>query len=167
MSTSRLKVVVIGEPAVGKTSIIRRFTMNSFTDQYLATIALDFYAKEIEGTMLNIWDLSGHPEFFEQRGSYYKDLNILVLVFDITSRRTFDSLDMWINEANVFNQGDRLLLLCGNKIDIASQRAVPKNEAEYWARVRNMEYFEVSAHDGENIEHMFSACVSQFSKAGE
>ena len=70
---SRIKVVLIGEAAVGKTSILRKFTMNTFIDKYLATISMDFFAKEIEGIVLDLWDVSGHPEFFEERGNYYKN----------------------------------------------------------------------------------------------
>ena len=158
---SRIKIVFIGEPAVGKTAIVKKYTMNTFSDKYMATISMDFFAKDVDGILLDLWDLSGHPEFFEERGKYYEGTQILVLVFDITSRRTFDSLDMWLNESNVFNEEKPIVLLCGNKTDLNNLRAVPKNEAEYWALVRNIEYFEVSAHDRDNIDEFFNACIAK------
>lgn len=159
---SRIKVVLVGEAAVGKTSVLRKYTMNSYNDRYMATISMDFYAKEIDGIILDFWDLSGHPEFFDERAEFYKGVHVLILVFDITSRRTFDSLDMWLNEINVLNQDKPYIFLCGNKIDLATKRVIPKNEAEYWARSRNIEYFEVSALEGENLSTMFEACANKF-----
>lgn len=158
--TSRKKIVLIGEPAVGKTSVARRFAMNVFSDQYQATISMDFYAKDLDGIVLDIWDLSGHPEFLDQREKYYKNTEVLILVFDITSRRTFDSLDMWLNEANIFIEERPIVFLCGNKIDMVATRAIPENEAKYWSMVRNMTYFEVSAYDGQGVDMMFSSCLT-------
>jgi small GTP-binding protein len=162
MYTSRIKVLFVGEPAVGKTSILRKYSMNSFADQYSATISMDFYAKELDNLLLDLWDLSGHPEFFEDRQRLYQGTQVLVLVYDITSRRTFDSLDMWLNEANVFIKVKPFTVLCGNKTDLPNYRVVPKNEAEYWARSRNIEYFEVSALEGENLGSLFQSCADRF-----
>lgn len=160
--TSRVKVVLVGEPAVGKTSIVRKYTMNTFSDKYLPTIVMDFYARDIDGLVLDMWDLSGHPEFFDERGKYYEGTQALILVFDISSRRTFDSLDMWVNESNVFSKEKPFVILCANKIDLVNQRTVPKNEAEYWALSRNMKYYEVSALEGESINIMFEYCASEY-----
>ena len=157
--TSRKKVVLVGEPAVGKTSVARRFAMNVFSDRYSATISMDFYAKDLDGIVLDIWDLSGHPEFFDERCNFYKATEILILVFDITSRRTFDCLDMWLNESKASVQEETQVYLCANKIDLVTQRAIPENEAKYWAMVRNIKYFEVSAHDGQGVDVMFDECI--------
>lgn len=166
---SRIKILLVGEPATGKTSVAQKFTMNSFNDKYLATILMDFYAKEADGVVLDIWDLSGHPEFFDDRGKFYKDSQVIIFVFDLTSRRTFDSLDMWLNEANIWISKSEcaaekrpFFVLCGNKLDLAAFRVVPTNEAEYWARSRNIEYFEVSAMEGENLGKMFENCSNKF-----
>lgn len=172
MQEARVKIVLVGEPAVGKSSILQKFTMNKFSDKYSATIMMDFYAKEVDGTMLDLWDLSGHPEFFEEREKFYDKSQIIVFVFDLTSRRTFDSLDMWLNEVNMYlnkqeNDDEKArFVLCGNKIDLTKFRVVPTNEAEYWARSRNIEYFEVSALEGENLARMFETCTSRFRSVG-
>jgi small GTP-binding protein len=159
---SRIRILLTGEPGVGKTSIARKYTMNIFEDRYLATISMDFYARDLDGIILDIWDLSGHPEFFEYRSELYKNADVLILVYDITSRRTFDSLDMWLNEATVFNSEKPVTFLCGNKIDLKEYRVVPINEARYWAKSRNIKYFEVSALDGDNLDTVFNKCGSKF-----
>jgi small GTP-binding protein len=166
---SRIKIVLIGEPAVGKTSVLQKYSMNMFNDKYSATILMDFYAKEIDGMMLDLWDLSGHPEFFEEREKFYEKSQVIIFVFDLTSRRTFDSLDMWLNEVNLYinnqdteNQQKPFFVLCGNKRDLSKYRVVPKNEAKYWARSRNIEYFEVSALEGRKLDKMFQRCSNKF-----
>lgn len=91
---TRLKLLVMGEPAAGKSAIIRKWVQDEYNPKYEATIGVDFYAKDMRGSTLCLWDLSGHPEFFEVRNEFYKDCHGILLVFDITSRRTFDALDM-------------------------------------------------------------------------
>jgi len=166
---SRIKIVIVGEPASGKTSVSQKYAMNTFSDKYSATILMDFYAKDVDGMVLDLWDLSGHPEFFDDRGKLYEGSQVIIFVFDLTSRRTFDSLDMWLNEANIWinkteNTAEKkpFFVLCGNKLDLVSYRVVPTNEAEYWARSRNIEYFEVSALEGENLTKMFESCANKF-----
>ncbi|CAG9335005.1 unnamed protein product [Blepharisma stoltei] len=154
---TRLKLIILGEPAVGKSSIIRKWVMDTFDTKYEATIGVDFFAKDMRGIVMCLWDLSGHPEFFEVRNEFYKDCHGILLVYDITSRRTFDSLDMWLREANRYGANNVYLAICGNKADLNNKRAIPRNEAESWADSRRFDYFEVSAASGQNVSDMFES----------
>jgi len=79
---------------------------------------------------VNIWDFSGHPEFFEVRNEFYKETNLIILVYDITVKKTLDALDMWIREASKYGAKECPVIVCGNKTDDGSKRSVGEMEAK-------------------------------------
>ena len=157
----QLKLIMAGECGVGKTSIVRQWNSAEFSNKTESTIGIDYTFKEIRNNILNIWDMSGHADFFEVRTEFYKDANAILLVFDITSRKTFDSLDMWLREGNRFGATSLYVAVCGNKVDIANKRVVQRAEAETWASSRRFDYFEVSAATGAGIADMFDSIVGK------
>jgi DnaJ family protein C protein 27 len=152
---SRVKLLVMGEPGVGKTAIIKRWITGEFSSKYEPTIGIDFYSKLVDSLSVGIWDLSGHPEFFEVRNDFYKETNGLLRVYDVTNKRSFDSMDMWLREANKCGATSAYLAVCGTKADLKTRRGVQKSEAESWCQSRRFEYFEVSASSGQGINDMF------------
>ena len=154
---TRIKLLVVGEPGTGKTSIAKKWSTDVFEQKYEPTIGVDFFCKELKGVTLNLWDMSGHSEFFEVRNEFYKDCQGILLVYDISNRRSFDSLDMWLREANRYGAQNIPVAVCGNKADLETRRGVPRNEAENWAQSRRFLYFEVSAATGSNLNDMMKA----------
>lgn len=157
----QLKIIVAGECGTGKTSIVRQWNSAEFTTKVDPTIGIDYTFKEVRNCILNIWDVSGHADFFEVRNEFYKEASAIILVFDITSRKSFDSLDMWLREGNRFGATSVCVVVCGNKVDIGNKRVVQKTEAETWATSRRFDYFEVSAATGQGINDMFDTIANK------
>ena len=104
----RIKVTSMGEGGVGKSCLIKRYCEGRFVSRYIATIGVDFGVKPVDigdyEVRVNFWDLSGHPEFFDVRNEFYKDTQAAMLVFDVTSKKSFESLDSWYREARFFSK---------------------------------------------------------------
>lgn len=157
----RIKVLSIGNGGVGKSCLIKRFCEERFVTKYIATIGVDYGVKPVKindvDVRVNFWDLSGHQEFFDIRNEFYKDAQAILLVFDVTSRESFDALDTWLTEAAKFGASvrDTPIVVCGNKID--KKRMVGEEEGKQYASARNLAYFETSAATGDNVHEMFDS----------
>ena len=177
----RFKLVLIGEGAVGKTSIRQKYMGKGFTGEYLKTIGADFASKVVEMTdnkgeaiksIFQIWDLAGQQEFKEVRASFYGGCQGVLLVFDLTRKETMDKLKDWILEA-AKNAGGTIkaFALIGNKCDLG--RVISEEEglefAKYLAdRLKfPMPYIETSAKTGDNIGYLFeNLCRNLLVKEG-
>eukprot|EP01035_Chromulina_nebulosa_P020808 gene20808-26975_t len=106
---------------------------------------------------VNFWDLSGHAEFFDIRNEFYKDVQGCLLVYDVTSKESFQECDSWISEGNKFglNSKDIPIAVCANKIDRFQNRVISEDEGKQYAQARGFQYFETSAYTGDNINEMF------------
>ena len=134
----------------------------------MATLGVDYGVKTIPWDDVGVlktsfWDLSGHPEYFEVRNEFYGDTQGALLVFDVSSRSSFDDLEAWIREAEQYGAGDAQIIVVGNKIDL--ERAVASKEAKAWARAHGFEYFETSAATGEGVEDVFEYLFESIAKA--
>jgi len=105
---------------------------------------------------VNFWDLAGHPTFLEVRNEFYKDTQGMMIVFDVSSRKSFESLESWVKEAATFGAINPVIVVCANKVDIG-KRVVAEKEARVWAAGRGYMYFETSANTGENVALMFAS----------
>ena len=117
-----LKILIIGESGVGKSSLLLRFTDDVFDTQLSATIGVDFKVKtlSVDGntTKLAIWDTAGQERFRTLTPSYYRGAQGAILVYDVSSKDTFAKLDVWLNELETFaNKPDIVKMLVANKID--------------------------------------------------
>ncbi|RNA29835.1 ras-related Rab-18 [Brachionus plicatilis] len=160
-----LKILIIGESGVGKSSILLRFTDDLFDPQLSATIGVDFKVKTltIEGnkTKLAIWDTAGQERFRTLTPSYYRGAQGAILVYDVSCRETFTKLDNWLNELETFaNKPDIVKMLIGNKID-KSNREVTKEEGLKFARKHSMLFIEASAKTKEGVEIAFDELVEK------
>lgn len=158
----RVKIISMGDSGVGKSCVIKRFCEEKFVSKYISTIGIDYGVKPVqvhgEEVRVNFWDLSGLPEFLEVRNEFYKDTQGGILMFDVTSRKSFEALDSWLREAAKFGAGKFPCILCGNKVD--RMRVVSEDEAKAYARAKGFEYFETSACTGVNITDAFHALFS-------
>jgi DnaJ family protein C protein 27 len=157
---TRIKLLSMGNGGVGKSCLIKRFCEERFVQKYIATIGVDYGVKpvKIEGldVRVNFWDLSGHPEFLDIRNEFYKDAQAIILVYDVSSRDTFENLDFWLTEATKFGANIREVpvVVCANKVD--KKRVISQDEGSDYARSRNLQYFETSASTGDNVNEMFN-----------
>ena len=103
---------------------------------------------------VNFWDLSGHPEFFEVRNEFYKDAQGAILVYDVGSKRSFESLDTWLKESAKFGAKGLKVVVLANKVD-GKKRVVSLKDGQAWAAARGYRYFDTSAASGDNIEQAF------------
>lgn len=169
-SVRRIKIISMGDSGVGKSCVIKRFCEEKFVSKYISTIGIDYGVKPVvvhgEDVRVNFWDLSGLPEFLEVRNEFYKDTQGALLVFDVSSRKSFEALESWLREAAKFGAGKFPCVLCGNKVDRA--RVVSEDDARAYARSKGFEYFETSACTGVNISDalhsLFQLVVAQMAK---
>merc|ERR1712228_1162201 len=155
-----LKIIIIGDSGVGKTSLLHKYVNNRFIEEHKATIGADFSTKEImiddnRLITLQIWDTAGQERFQSLGNAFYRGADACVLVYDITSQESFEKIDSW--KANFLDQAspetpDQFpFLLLGNKDDL-NNRAVDENMAKQYAQQNNMIFYETSAKNGKNIE---------------
>ena len=152
------KVPVAGDGAVGKTSLIVRYTQGTFTDTYKMTIGTSFAVKTVDlghvMVKLQIWDLAGQPHFGGVRPLFYQGSTGVIYVFSVIDRASFDHLAGWLEEARK-NAGNVPGILIGNKTDLPDQRVVSREEAEAFAAQMGLRYIETSAKMDENVGDAF------------
>uniref|UniRef100_A0A914KWZ6 Ras-related protein Rab-21 n=1 Tax=Meloidogyne incognita TaxID=6306 RepID=A0A914KWZ6_MELIC len=127
------KVVLLGEGAVGKTSLMLRYTENKFINEHISTIQAAFASKHLivdnERVELAIWDTAGQERFHALGPIYYRDSHGALLVYDITDRRSFERVKKWVEELLQMLGDTVVLFVVGNKIDLESSRVVSVEEA--------------------------------------
>lgn len=158
----QLKLVVLGDSGVGKTSILTRFVLQEFSQSYQATVGADFLFKEliVDGIKfsLQIWDTAGQERFNSLGNSFYRGTDCCLLVFDLTNSESFDHASNWKKEflyRTGNSPGSIPMILIGNKRDLSSERTVDLKLAKAWAGKEGLIYCEVSAKDSTRIEEAF------------
>ena len=158
-----LKVVVLGDMAVGKTSLMNRFVNNRFSHQYKSTLGADFLSKEVivdDRTInLQIWDTAGQERFQSLGVAFYRGADCCVLTYDVTDVNTLRSLDMWKEEflAQTLPRDSEYFpfVVLGNKVDLPN-RMVATRHAEQWCHCNgDLPYFETSAKENINVDEAF------------
>lgn len=162
------KLLLVGEANVGKSSILLRFTDDSFTENQTSTIGVDFKVKMINTNTgkrikVTIWDTAGQERFRTLTSSYYRGAHGIILVYDVTRRETFDALSQLLDEINIYTPGGGasvVKLLVGNKVDL-EDRVVSRKEGEAWAKHRGMLFIESSAKTKVGIQQVFHEIVEK------
>ena len=160
--------VSIVDGNVGKTSLVLQYT-----EEVLIFIRNDYrfkFCSEIlslpeRGLKIKfqLWDLAGQPHFQFIRPPFYRGALLAILVFDITNRKSYDNIQLWVRETKN-NVGDIPMILAGNKNDLIDQRVIPKSEGEALAAELNSRYFETSAKTGENLDEMMMHGIEEIIK---
>ena len=168
VSVTRHKIIFVGDAGVGKTTIISRIMDNPFSDSYEPSIGVDFMSKNIkfrgQNIKLQMWDTAGQEKYKGLIPSYVRNSSIVFVVYDISSKVSFDNIPKWINFIKTIE--NTTLVLCGNKIDL-SNREVQKNEGAELAQKEGIAFFEVSAKTDENIKNMFYNVVADLPSFAE
>ncbi|XP_063421631.1 ras-related protein Rab-18-like [Mytilus galloprovincialis] len=160
-----LKILIIGESGVGKSSLLLRFTDDTFDPEQAATIGVDFKVKtlQVEGNRakLAIWDTAGQERFRTLTPSYYRGAQGVILVYDVSSRQSFSKLETWLSELETFStKHDIIKMLVGNKIDM-DKREVSKEDGLKFARKHHMLFIEASAKTKEGVQCAFEELVEK------
>ena len=158
------RIITLGDSKVGKSSLIVQFIDNKFSFNYMSTVGFDLKRKVMklndnEDVKIVIHDTAGQERFRSLTTNYIKKANGILLVYDITDRKSFDNIKNWID--NIHEEtGDKLpIILVGNKIDLNKERAVSKNEGEEKAKEFGLKFFETSAKEGNNVQKCFRELV--------
>jgi len=155
-----IKILTLGDQSVGKSSIVIRYSDNKFSDTFLSTIGVDSKRKIIkvkgEKVKVSIWDTAGQEKFQNIVKQYYNGANGILLIFDITNKKSFEKINFWYNDLiNKIKKEEIVIYLVGNKVDLEENRQITIEEAEKYANDKNIPYFEVSAKSGDGIKKLF------------
>ena len=162
----KCQLLIIGDSKVGKTSILMRFAQEKFIEQYLATIGIDFFIKDViineRKIHVKIWDTAGQERYKSLTQGFFKNAQGLIIVYDVSSQDSFENLKFWIKSihTNVIDSENIPGIILGNKIDII-ERVVDKEKAEEYAKSSNYKYFEVSAKTGEGIDNSMKYLIQK------
>ena len=168
-SFSRIyKIVVVGSGAVGKTSLILRFTTGAFRETYIQTLGAGFAFKNLDVdnrlVKLQIWDLAGQPQMKKVRSNFYAGASGVIFIYDVTRRETFDERLGWKTDADTHAQGS-VSLLVANKTDMMQDRAVTEAEGREIAGEFGWNYIETSVKLNENVIDVFKIITREIMSA--
>jgi len=162
------KLVLIGDASVGKTSLLLRFADDSFEDNYISTVGVDFRFRTVtvdnELVKLQIWDTAGQERFRTITSAYYRGANGVILVYDITNNETFSHVQDWLDEVHKAAGESVTKLVVGNKADLINQRQVNENQASQYAQSVNASFIETSAKTAVNVDKSFLIIAKQLVK---
>ncbi|KAM4612499.1 ras-related protein rab7 isoform 2-T2 [Polymixia lowei] len=161
-SPIRLKVILIGNSGVGKSSFMNRYVNERFTNMYRATIGTDFLTKQVNidgsAVILQIWDTAGTERFQSLGTPLYRGSHSCMLIFDVTSKATFSALEMWRNEFLIQGEPpdptDFPFIVVGNKTDL-NNREVSRKKALQWCEEIGAQYYEGSAKEDLDVDKPF------------
>lgn len=174
-----LKVILLGDSGVGKTSLMNKYVTTKFSNVYKATIGADFLTKQItidgKTVTIQIWDTAGQERYESLGNAFYRGADACVLTFDVNNLESFQRLQWWQEKFMMNSKGSSkrlpkpgdvsmpkaLFVVLGNKCDLDDERQVSEKKARKWAEDRNIAYFETSAKEGTNVEEAFEFLAQQ------
>lgn len=158
----KLKLLIIGDSNVGKTSMLLNYTDNYFPESHLATIGVEFKVKELYTDkykiILQIWDTAGQERFRSITKSFFRNTNGIIFVYDITSRKSFKNVKDWIKDSELHDIGFEKILV-GNKIDLNDKREVNLDELKEYGIKKKIDVIEASAKNKINVDETFQKIV--------
>ncbi|KAG2467506.1 ras-related protein Rab-23 [Polypterus senegalus] len=160
-----IKVVVVGNGAVGKSSMIQRYCKGIFTKDYKKTIGVDFLERQIqihdEEVRLMLWDTAGQEEFDAITKAYYRGAQACVLVFSTTDRESFEAIPSWKEKVEA-EVGDIPTVLVQNKIDLLDDSVIKNEEAEGLAKKLKLRFYRASVKEDLNVNEVFKYLADKY-----
>ena len=156
-----LKILLIGDSYVGKTSLLLQYIERECPENHMATIGVEFRDKIIQidnkKVKLQVWDTSGQERYRSITKNFYRNADGVMFVCDVTKEKTFDNIKNWLidSEQNANNSNFKKILV-GNKIDLKAERAIDTEQLQNFANKKEMNFYETSAKDGTNVDHIFT-----------
>ena len=158
------KLITLGNSGVGKTSLILRYCDSLFSPTFITSIGVDFKIKNLviddKRIRLNIWDTAGQERFRNITNSYIRGSNGVLMVYDITDRKSFIDVNQWIASIKEHSGLTTPIIILANKSDMEKTRQVTKTEGELLAKKYNLPFFEVSAKKNTNISEAIEILVN-------
>ena len=163
---SLFKILILGDSTVGKTCFLTRYADNTFQENQMATLGVDYKLKNVkmeDGNIvkLQIWDTAGQDRFHSLTRNYFKGAHGIILLYDITTQSSFDNVSKWIKQIKEDASEKVVIILVGNKIDLEHKRAIPTEEGEKIAEDFGLIFFECSAKTGKNINEAFNELIKK------
>ncbi len=164
-----LKLVLLGDTAVGKTSLVHKYAEDRFKEDYKATLGTNIVMKNIEieqiesKVRLILWDIAGQDKYEKSRHAYYEGCAGALFIYDITRYSSFENIEFkWLKDYKKYVKDKDSYILIGNKNDLENQRGVYKEDATKLAkRINAIDFIETSAKLGDNVENAFLKLVRQ------
>jgi small GTP-binding protein len=160
-----IKVILIGDSGVGKTNIMSKYLKNQFMENSKATVGVEFGSKLFnhQGHKIKaqIWDTAGQEKYKAITGAYYKGSKGAFIVYDITRKDTFASIERWVNDLKATSDPKLTIILIGNKNDLDDKREVSKDQGEEKAKSFGCAFLETSAFSGDNLDKAFELMVKE------
>jgi Ras-related protein Rab-6A len=160
----RQKIILIGDVAVGKTSIINSLLGQKFNEEYEPSIGVDFFSKTLKykgiPIKLQIWDSAGQEKFKSLIPNYIRGASLIFLVYDISNKKSFNNLNNWIEFINLYESTS--IAIIGNKLDLESEnkREISYEEGKKFSEEKKMDFFEVSAKTEKNLLKMLFLSIA-------
>lgn len=158
------KIIVIGDPAVGKTSLLKNFSAEKFSYEYIPTVGVNItkekltvrndLGKDTEVSLM-IWDIAGQPQFYMLHRPYFNGADGMMLVYDVTRSSSFSNVNNWYSTSVKYGLSGIPRILIGNKIDLKDEKKIILPMAEHLSQKLNAPFFETSALTGENVSTIF------------
>ena len=162
----KLKLLLIGDTAVGKTSMILKYTDNKFPEAHIATIGVEYKTKSIYTDKykitLNIWDTSGQERFKSITKSFFRNTNGVLFVYDIANYKSFSNVKNWMKDSEMSGKFESIL--CGNKVDLENNREVEFDTLKEYGLKQKIPVIETSAKTGVGINEAFKLIAEQIIK---
>ena len=165
------KYIIIGDPSVGKSNLLMKFANNKFTEDYQSTIGVEFGAKNIrlndQVYRIQIWDTAGQENFRSITRAYFKKCVCAMVVYDITSKESFEHIQNWIDDVHEQSPKTVLIVLIGNKIDLEERRVISIDEGNDFATQNGLIFMETSAKSGVGVKEIFEKTAQEIAKKME
>jgi small GTP-binding protein len=163
------KLMIIGDSGVGKTSILSRYVDSTFNTTFISTIGIDFKIKTIvldnKTIKLQVWDTAGQERFKSITSAYYRGAMGVLLVYDITNKKSYDNIRVWIQHIRDYSYDNNVkIIIIGNKCDLENARIISKKEGSELATEHGALFIEVSAMDGVRISDAFITIAKEIMK---
>ncbi|NVM02079.1 MAG: GTP-binding protein [Candidatus Helarchaeota archaeon] len=153
------KILLLGDPGVGKTALITRYVDNRFITDYKATLGFDIFIQKIKSSKvefsLAIWDLAGQEQYTSLKQSYYEGAQGVILVYDVTNLESYKNIIQWLTDLGKVVKAVPITLV-GNKIDLTDEIKITTEDGKRLeARIKAMKFYETSAKTGQNVNIIF------------
>ena len=158
-----VKILIVGDSNVGKTSLLLQYTDNFYPLQHAATVGIEFKVKNITyknyNVKLQIWDTAGQERFHSITNNFFRNADGILFVYDITNKKSFEGIKNWIQEAEEEVGDDFQKILIGNKSDLEEERTVPLKKLEEFCLEKKINFLETSAKNNINLKEAFNKIV--------
>ena len=162
------KFLIIGDELVGKSKLVLNYVDGQFTSEYKLTLGVEIRVKDVEiknkTYRIQIWDTAGQENFRSITRAYYKNSVCALVVYDISSRDSFNNVSTWIEDCRNQSPKTIFMVLVGNKSDLADKRQVSTEEGQELAEKYGLQFYETSAKTGENVNDIFYDSADEIAK---